>query len=275
MTSLDRVDNIVFDSVDGHALELDLIRPAGAEGPLPLVVYIHAGGWMVGDRRSDAARFERLVAHGFAVASVEYRLSGEAVFPAPLDDVRAAVRWLRDRGPELGVATERIGVWGASAGAHLGMLLAFGPGGAPERGVAAVVGYFGTYELRERAAAGRFAPGAQLPEFVRASGMPWPMRPTFEAMLLGVSEVSEAPELAGQASPVAHAHRSGPPVLMMHGEADGLASPDQSRWMYEAIRDAGGAATLLMIADANHEDERFNRPEVVAATAAFMHDALA
>lgn len=266
MTSLDRLDDIVSDRVGEHALELDLIRLAGAEGPSPLVVYIHARGWMLGDRLSDAARFERLVLHGFAVASLEHRLSGETIFPAALDDVRSAVRWLRDRGPELGVAIERIGVRGASAGAHPGVLLAFGPGRTPEPGVAAVVGYFGTCELRERAA-GRFASGAQLPEFVRASGMPWPMAPTFEARLLGVPDVGEAPELAGQASPVTHARRSGPPVLMMHGEADALASPDQSRRMYEAIWDA---AAFLMIADANHEDERFNGPEVVAATAALL-----
>jgi acetyl esterase/lipase len=189
--------------------------------------------------------------------------------------VRRAVRWLRGHGEELGLATERVGAWGASAGAHLAMMLAFGPEAEPEPGLAAVVGLFGTYELRERAAQARMHPDAELPEFIRAAGIPWPIRPSFEAMLLGVQDVAEAPQLAEAASPVAHAHGDGPPVLLIHGETDGLVSADQSRWMYEAIRGAGGPATLMMVADANHEDERFDRPEIVAATAAFLRAALA
>lgn len=82
-------------------------------------------------------------------------------------------------------------------------------------------------------------------------------------------------ELARRASPAAHAHGSGPPILLVHGEADAMASPDQSRWMYQAVRDCGGRATLWMIADANHEDDRFDRPEMVAATAAFFRAAMA
>ena len=111
-------------------LELDLYLPP-AEGPHPVVVFLHGGGWRVGSRHSagpayrgaDPNPFELVAQAGVAVASVDYRLSGEATWPAQLHDAKAAVRWLRARAGELGVDPGRIAAWGESAGGPLAELL--------------------------------------------------------------------------------------------------------------------------------------------------------
>ena len=112
-------------------LELDLYLPPAADTPAPVVVFLHGGGWRVGSRRSLGPSyagatphpFEQVAAAGIAVASVDYRLSGEQTWPAQLHDAKASVRWLRARVHEVGLDPERIGAWGESAGGHLALLL--------------------------------------------------------------------------------------------------------------------------------------------------------
>src|SRR3954471_2644666 len=112
-------------------LELDLVLPPEPATAVPLVVFLHGGGWYVGSRHSVGPAyadtrptpFERLAQAGIGVASVDYRLSGEAVWPAQLHDAKAAVRWLRARAEELGIDPDRVAAWGESAGGHLAELL--------------------------------------------------------------------------------------------------------------------------------------------------------
>jgi acetyl esterase/lipase len=122
-------------------LRLDLYQPPGAPGSHPLVVFIHGGGWMSGHTRHSGA-FEdwpgvlaSLAAKGYVVASVEYRLSGEAPFPAAIQDVKAAIRWLRARAPQYGIDRQRAIVWGGSAGGQLAALAATSCGAAALRPV--------------------------------------------------------------------------------------------------------------------------------------------
>lgn len=262
---------IVFTPPGVSELRLDLVRPAG-DDEAPLVIYLHGGGWAIGTRDQDTARFEGLVAHGFAVASVDYRLTGEATWPAQLDDARLAVAWLRSHGAEYGLATERIGAWGASAGGHLAAMLGMAPGATPQTAVQAVVGFFGTYDLTERAADAVLAPGAAFPSFL----LQLPLQPNVVvptdpvAQLLGVQAVQDAPDLARDASPVTHADSASPPTLLVHGEADGVVSADHSRWLHDALRGAGAESRLLHVADANHEDPRFGDGDVLGAVAGFL-----
>src|SRR3954463_14092261 len=105
-------------------LLLDLHLPARPVAVAPVVVWLHGGGWRKGDR-SFAPDLDRyFAARGYAMANVEYRLSGEALFPAQLEDVRAAVRWLREAAGDLGVDASAIALWGSSAGGHLAALAA-------------------------------------------------------------------------------------------------------------------------------------------------------
>ena len=97
--------------------------PEQAGGPLPLVIWVHGGGWQNGSKDACPPLRRGYVARGYAVASINYRLSGHAVFPAQIEDCKAAVRWLRARAPEYGLDPDRFGVWGSSAGGHLAALL--------------------------------------------------------------------------------------------------------------------------------------------------------
>ena len=113
--------NLEYARVGDKKLLLDLYLPEKPQGPLPLVIWIHGGAWLGGDKADCPAR--RLVQRGYAVASVNYRLSNEAIFPAQIKDCKAAVRWLRAHTAEYGLDAGHFGVWGASAGGHLVALL--------------------------------------------------------------------------------------------------------------------------------------------------------
>ena len=135
---------IVFAEREGfRALELDLYRATGSGATsAPLIVFVHGGGWRVGHRRAPRETrewsdgfFERLCAAGFVVAAVSYRFSGEAKFPAQLDDVVDAMRWLHDHAAEVGIDRQRTYLWGASAGGMAGKSRTFagGAGMSPPR----------------------------------------------------------------------------------------------------------------------------------------------
>ncbi|OXM63589.1 MULTISPECIES: alpha/beta hydrolase [Amycolatopsis] len=220
-------------------LLLDLHR-GDAPGLAPLVVFVHGGGWRVGSRESfgpmfadtSPSPFERLAAAGFAVTSVDYRLTGEAPFPAQLDDVSAAFAWLRDHATELGLDTGRIVVWGESAGGHLAALA-----GLREQGVVAVVDWYGPADLTaldtDLAEAGLVAEPA--PGSTEAR----------EALLL--RDVAPA-----EASPVTYVHSGAPPFLLLHGKSDRFVPCAQSRRLAEALTAAGADVDLRLFDGAGH-----------------------
>jgi acetyl esterase/lipase len=264
--------DLVFATPGGIELALDLYLPADRTAA-PVCVYLHGGGWLRGARTDRAAeRLLPVARAGVAVASVDYRLSGQAVFPAQLDDVRAAVRWLRAHAGEHGLDATRVGAWGASAGGHLAALAGLTrderDGELGDSSVQAVVAWFATTDLLGLA--------ADPPEGPPPPFLPGPLpQPPFEARLLGVGAAADAPELARAASPVAHAHAGAPPFLLAHGDSDGLVPSAQSRRLHAALRAAGADATLWLLAGGNHEDPAFDRPESLAAVAAFLRGRLA
>ena len=113
--------NMIYASVEGTDLKLDLFIPEKAEGPMPLVVWIHGGGWRSGSKEN--CRALGLTEYGFAVASINYRLTDVAMFPAQIHDCKAAIRFLRANAKQHRIDPNRIGVWGSSAGAHLAALM--------------------------------------------------------------------------------------------------------------------------------------------------------
>lgn len=219
-------------------LELDLYLPPAGESPVPLVVFVHGGGWRLGSRRSvgpayagvSPSPFEQLNAAGIAVASVDYRLSGEAIWPAQLDDVRAALSWLRLRADELGVDPVRVAAWGESAGGHLAALLGL------TTGVAAVAAWYTPSDL------------SALPADLAAD----PANPdTREAQLLG-APLSAVPELAAQASPVSYVTSDAPAFLLLHGRADRAVPWVQSERFAAALGSAGVPVELGSYDGADH-----------------------
>lgn len=232
----------------------------------PVIVFLHGGGWRLGTRSVfcptwrdwDPNPFHRLAATGFAVASVDYRLSGEAVFPAQLHDVTAAVRWLHTRADELGVDTTRIVAWGESAGAHLAALLGLtatrtdsGIGGPPLPPPVGVVDWYGPADLTTMDA-------QALPTAIARSNTP----DSREARLIGASP-GQAPELARRASPVAHVHPGAPPFHIAHGDTDRFVPPAQSRQLADALRADDVPVELTEVPGADHMWMGADHPEMI------------
>lgn len=216
-------------------LELDLYLPPAGPSPAPVVVFLHGGGWRLGSRRSlgpsyaglTPPPFEQVAVAGIAVASVDYRLSGEARWPAQLHDAKAAVRWLRARAPEIGIDPERIAAWGESAGGQLALLL--GLTGSDLDGEVGIVGPSSAVT----AVAAWYTPSdlTALPGDLGAD----PAAPdTREALLLG-APLTEVPELVRQASPVTYAAAADLPILILHGSADRLIPCVQSERLRQAL----------------------------------------
>nr|WP_243851277.1 alpha/beta hydrolase [Modestobacter marinus] len=215
------LSGVPFAALPGaRPLELDLYLPA-EDGPAPVVVFLHGGGWRLGSRRSagpayreaDPTPFEAVAQAGVAVASVDYRLSGEAVWPAQLHDAKAAVRWLRSRAAELGVDADRVAAWGESAGGHLAELL----GLVTDPALEGEVGVTGPSSAVSAVAAW-YAP-SDVAAVATDIGNDPAAPDSREAQLLG-APVSTVPELAAQAGPLTHASPSAPPFLLLHGRAD-------------------------------------------------------
>jgi acetyl esterase/lipase len=243
LTSARVVRDVVFaERIGFRPLSLDLHLPNGAPAALPVVLFLHGGGWRLGTRRtfvphrSVEETFGRIVAAGFAVASADYRLSGEARFPAQLDDVLAAIAWLREHGAEHGLEGDRIVLWGESSGAHLAALAAFAASG-----IAGVVDWYGPADLT--------ALGAQLqPDDPDAFDRDPSTR---EAGLIG-GPVAELPDEARAASPALQVTPDAPPFLILHGDADVLVPFAQSAALAEALRAQGVAVELVPVPGASH-----------------------
>lgn len=222
------------------------------EGRVPVVVFLHGGGWRLGSRHgagpmfagADPSPFETVALAGIAVASLDYRLSGEAVWPAQIHDAKAAVRWLRSRATEFGIDADRIGAWGESAGGHLALLL--GLSDAPLDGDIGVTGV----SSGVAAIAAWYPPTDPL-------GLPGDLgadpsdATTREALLLG-GPAAQRPDVAAQASPLTYASGDAVPTLLLHGEADALVPCAQSRRLAQALDAAGSDVELHTYPHADH-----------------------
>jgi acetyl esterase/lipase len=236
-------------------LQLDLWVPAG-DAPAPLVVWVHGGGFMFGDRRHlpETLRpnqvFDALLAAGLAVATVDYRHALEAPFPAQLHDAKAAVRYLRAHADDLGISTARIGVMGESAGGHIAALVGLtahradleGTHGVvgPSSAVDVVVDWYGPADLATM-------PRKTLPPEIAATLPPELLVAPEDQLTRGL----EGPALA-DASPVTHVTPDAPPFLLVHGTTDWLVPYAQSEQLAAALVAAGVPVRLVPVDGAEH-----------------------
>lgn len=224
----------------GRPLRMHILRPtAPASHPRPALLFIHGGGWTEGTKERGLISLLRFVQRGYVAASMEYRLSGEATFPAQIDDVKAAIRFLRESAAQFGIDPKRIAVWGQSAGGNLAALA--GTTGTGVERPDAVIDWNGPTDLLEPRELARLL--AQKAE---------QHAPTIAMERLLGGSVDEHRELARAASPVHHVSSDDPPFLIMHGTADPEVDISQSRALFQALRAAGVDATLKEYAREAH-----------------------
>jgi acetyl esterase/lipase len=236
--------NLAYGTGGGRQLRLDLLVPkAPLARPAPAVVWIHGGGWEQGHKeRIPAVRM--LSGAGFATASIEYRLSGEARFPAQIEDAKCAVRFLRVQAGRYGIDPDRIGVAGSSAGGHLAALVATA---GPDANLEGNGGWPGV-SSRVQAAASWYG----ISDFTSGALEHHPRLGRVVIKLFGGSE-RDHPELYRQASPLCHITPDAPPLFLAHGEEDELVPFDQSERLAEAYRAAGLDVELIAVKNAGHD----------------------
>ena len=231
---------------------LDLYLPKERRAQkLPVIVFVHGGGWMHGNKSSGARLLLPYVRTGeYAGVSVGYRLSGEATWPAQIHDAKAAIRWVRANAAAHGLDPDRIGVFGRSAGGHLALLLgvagdvpelegALGPHEGVSSAVSCVVNYFGVTE--------------PLAIIGQESDIDRTRADAPEARLLG-GPLRENEEKAKAAAPTTYVSPNDPPVLTLHGTADRTVPYDQAVRLDAALRAAGVPSYLVTIEGAGHGD---------------------
>jgi acetyl esterase/lipase len=252
----------------GHARQrLDLFVPTNADTPLPVIVWVHGGAWMGGSKDGGGPALP-FAGKGYAVASINYRLSQHAVFPAQIEDCKGAIRWLRANAKTYNLNPERIGVWGASAGGHLVALLGTSGGVEDREGkggnldqssrVQAVVDFFGPTDFLQMDA--HALPGARLKHDVPTSP---------ESRLIG-GAIQENVEKVGRANPIKYVTKDAPPFLIVHGEQDPLVPCHQSELLYQALKQVRSDVTFYKIAGSGHGSPEFHTDMMRAAVQAFF-----
>jgi acetyl esterase/lipase len=279
--------DIAYESLPGpRPLTLDIYTPRPAPASLPLVLYVHGGGWNSGDSRHalpfpDFPRaLAGLAAKGYVVASINYRLSQEARFPAALQDVKAGIRWLRAHASDYGGDATRLAVWGMSAGGQLAAMagttcgvMRFEPDAnagynAPSDCTEAVIDWFGPSDLGT-------SPADQDKQNKVGAGA---HRPASESGLyLGCEPAACPPGVAKLASPLSFITVSAPPFLIQHGGADTTVSPLQSTRLYDALRQKGVPVEIVVYPDVGHGFIKDEKPDsdTVAMAMAKLCDFLA
>ena len=245
--------DVVFGRGGGRDLKCNVYMPPQQGSARPAVLLIHGGGWVSGDRSQLHGYGILLGRIGYVCVATEYRLAGEAKWPAQLHDVKAALRWMRANAGRLGIDPGKISVEGNSAGAHLSLMMAGtqnvavfegegGNAGMPTD-VAASVAFYAPAQL--------YAPGQPLREEL--------------SFLFGRGYSMET---ARAASPIEYASAAFPPTLLITGNRDELVPDEASFRMYRALIDAGAKAELHVYADAPHAFDA--TPEFGRQTAAIM-----
>jgi acetyl esterase/lipase len=243
----DKQDDILFekDVVYGKGgdeeLKLNLGRPKELTAPTPCIVIIHGGGWAAGNKNGHDAQVRELAKKGYVSATVGYRFAPKHIFPAQIEDVKCAIRFLRANADKYMIDKDRIGAVGFSAGAHLSMMLGTmdkddgleGEGGNPDQPskVNAVVAWFGPTDL---------------------TSSDWPEKTgKILTSFLGGSK-QEKPELYKKASPITYVNAGDAPMLLIQGTKDGLVPWTQATAMGDALTKAGVYGRVDLILGANH-----------------------
>lgn len=241
------------------AQKLDLLLPnAPSQKPFPLVVFIHGGGWKSGDKSTTQSMLQRVMGSNYAGATLNYRLTGEAIWPAQIHDVKAALRWLHAHGREYGYNPDRMAVWGTSAGGHLAAML------GTTNGVEALEGAEGEHTAESSSvscAVSFFGPTDLLSMPLYPSGTDHTASDSPESRLLG-GPIPDLPERAREASPSTWVDAEDVPFFIAHGDKDTSVPYQQSVLLTRKLREVGVSTHFVKVIGAGHnlpQDELYAR----------------
>lgn len=259
--------NLSYGTAHKERNTLDLFVPK-SEKPVPLIVWVHGGAWAAGskDGGNPAMRF---LEQGYAVASINYRLSQHAVYPAQIQDCKEAIRFLRAGAQKYNLNPDKFGAWGSSAGGHLvallgtsagakDLLLADSPNKDVSDAVQCVIDFFGPTDLLKMGA--QAGPNSKLDHDS-------PNSP--ESKLVG-GAIQKNKEKAEKANPITYVSKASAPFLIVHGDADPLVPLGQSELLHDALKKAGVPVELVTLKGAGHGGARFNAKDVQAKCEAFF-----
>jgi acetyl esterase/lipase len=260
--------DVKFARAGNTELALDLYLPEGARPPAGLIVWVHGGAWRAGSRAS--VEVQGLTARGWAIASVDYRLSTVAPFPAQIHDIKAAIRFLRAHAAEYGYPAARFVIAGSSAGGHLAALVGVtnrhaelegnvGADAGQTSDVQAILSLYGASNLTS----------------ILAQSTPHGLNvraPALE-LLLGAAPES-SPELARQASPVYHVDGSDPPLLLLHGDQDNQMPINQSHELQGAYESFGLPVRFVVVHGAGHGGPAFTSDVNLSLIDEFLRQSL-
>jgi acetyl esterase/lipase len=256
------------------AQKLDIFLPAEGDGPFPVILHLHGGGFETGDKRDvHIAPMLRGLERGFAVAGINYRLSGEAIFPAGLQDIKAAIRWLRANQQEYHLDGDRIAAWGGSAGGYFVVMVCL-TAHVPEfddpslgnpgysSGVQAGVDQFGPIDFLAMDA--QLAESGLGPPDHSEAGSP-------ESRFLG-ARITDIPDRVRRANPMTYIHPDMPPLLIQHGRMDPLVPVQQSITLAHQLGECvpRDRFELEILDNAGHADPAFETDENVARVFRFI-----
>lgn len=256
-------------------LRLDIYKPAGVTQPTPLVVWIHWGGWESGSYNTDVPTWVKpLLNRGISIASVEHRLSSQAIFPAQIQDVKGAVRFLRANASSYGIDPLRIGAWGNSSGGHLAALLATSGGVTAAEGtvggntnqssrVMVAADFYGPTDILNLAPDVTTPPGSY--HSLDSANSPSSRLIGFAGAGQGIgvlranrnNPAAPYPQkmaLVNLANPITHISPDDPPIYIAHGTNDNIVPIKQSQRLYDALTAAGLKTTYAIVPNGIHDD---------------------
>ena len=244
---VEALENIEYAKPSGISLKLDLYRPKVADLPIPVIIFVHGGGWKNGNKERGR-RGAWLIPHGFAVASINYRLTNQGKWPDQINDCYAAVRWVRENAKKYNLDSDHIGCWGTSAGGHLAALMGTRPYPGDEQissRVQAVMDWYGPSELLKMPP-NVVGNGRTVADVAKSNG----------ALLLG-STVRDVPNLAKDASALDNVSKDDAPFLIMHGTADKGVPIIQSQKLHAKLKAHGVESTLIEHEGGGHGGPQF------------------
>ena len=255
-----RIANLEYSRPATGALLLDLyLPPAPPAHPLPVILWTHGGGWKNGSKENCPLTW--LAAEGYAVVSLNYRLSWAAQWPAQIDDARAAIRWLRTRAANYSLDPERFAISGGSSGGNLASIVGTAPAATGESvssRVRAVIDFYGASDMLTMPV-NVPGPGKTDADLATSNG----------AKLLG-GIVRDRADRARQVSPLHNITKDDPPFLIIHGDQDDQVPLVQSERLHARLREVGVPSEFHVLAGAGHGGKAFDTPEVRARIRAFL-----